>query len=183
MLASVGDEDIRREVLSTENILSRWSFEIIFFVERREIGKHATENSRNVSALSSFQRQKKQSLNVGDKSQYVPWQRCKKLFYPFKETGTQNVKPFRYCFCCWRSQSEKVNAVQTYDDSSCFKQQNTQVMSLHANKRILLNKIFLDKKNLRLAKTLDHPRASTKISQYGTNKYVMVSALADTGAQ
>ena len=32
---------------------------------------------------------------------------------------------------------------------------------------------------LRRAKTLDHPRASIKI----TNKLVMVSALADTGAQ
>ena len=32
---------------------------------------------------------------------------------------------------------------------------------------------------LRRAKTLDHPRASIKI----TNKLVIVSALADTGAQ
>ena len=53
----------------------------------------------------------------------------------------------------------KVNAVQTHDDSSCFMQQNTQVMSLHANKRIMLNNIIFNKRILRRAKTWDHPRA------------------------
>ena len=114
MLASVGDDNIKREVFSTEDILSRSSFDIISFIESKEMGRHATENSRTVSAVSSFQRQKKQYVNVGDKSQYVPCQRCKKLFYPFKEKGTRNVKPFRYCLSCFRSQSKKVNAVQTH---------------------------------------------------------------------
>ena len=54
-----GDEDIRREVLSTEDILSRSSFEIIYFIESKEIGRHATENSRNVSVVSSFVRTEK----------------------------------------------------------------------------------------------------------------------------
>ena len=54
MLAGVGDEDIRREVLSTEEILSRSSFEIISFIESKEMGRHATENSRNVSVVSLF---------------------------------------------------------------------------------------------------------------------------------
>ena len=54
MIAGVGDEDIRREVLSTEVILSRSSFEIISFIESKEMGRHAAENSRNVSAVSSF---------------------------------------------------------------------------------------------------------------------------------
>ena len=40
---------------------------------------------------------KKQSFNVGDKSDYVPYQSCKKLFYPFEEKATRNVKHFRYC--------------------------------------------------------------------------------------
>ena len=93
------------------------------------MGIQPTENFLNVSAVSSFKRLKKQSFNLGDKSQYVP---CKKLFNTFKGKGTKNVKPFRYCLPCWRSQSKKVNAVQTSDDSFCFMQQNTQVMSLHA---------------------------------------------------
>ena len=100
MLSGVGDDDIRREVLSTENILSRSSFDIISFIESKEMGRHATENSRTVSAVSSFQRQKKQCFNVGNKSQYVPCQRCRKLFYPFKENRIQNVKPFRHCLSC-----------------------------------------------------------------------------------
>ena len=51
-------------------------------------------------------------------------------------------------------------------------------MSFHANKRIIF-----DRKKLRKAKTLDHPRASIKITKYGTNKFIVVSALADTSAQ
>ena len=62
-------------------------------------------------------------------------------------------------------------------------QQNTQVMSLHTNKQVMLNNIIFDKRNLCRAKTFDHPRASIKITIYGTNKFVMVSASANTGAQ
>ena len=80
MLAGVGDDDIRREVLSTEDILSRSSFDIISFIESKEMGRHATENSRTISAVSSFQRQKKGRFNMEDKSQRVPCQNCKKLF-------------------------------------------------------------------------------------------------------
>ena len=54
MLADVGDEGIRKEVLSTKDILTRSPFEIISNVERKKMGKHATENSQNVSAVSSF---------------------------------------------------------------------------------------------------------------------------------
>ena len=55
-------------------------------------------------------------------------------------------------------------------------QQNTQVMPLHANKRIMLNNIIFNKRNSRRAKTLDHLGVSIKIIKYGTNKLVMVSA-------
>ena len=44
MLADVGDNDIRREVLSTENMLSRSSYEIISLIERKEMCCHTTEN-------------------------------------------------------------------------------------------------------------------------------------------
>ena len=47
----------------------------------------------------------------------------------------------------------------------------------------MLNKIIFDKRNLRRAKTLVHPRASIKTTTYGTNNFVLVSALADTSAQ
>ena len=121
MLAGVGDDDIRREVLSTEDILSRSSFDIISFIESKEMGRHATENSRTISAVSSFQRQKKGRFNMEDKSQRVPCQNCKRLFYPFNEKGNRNKKPFRYCLSCWR-QSKKVNAVQIKADHSDFMQ-------------------------------------------------------------
>ena len=76
-----------------------------------------------------------------------------------------------------------INAVQTFDDCSCFMQQKIQVMSLHVNKRIMLNNFVFNQRNQRRAKTQDHPRASIKIFKYVTNKFVIVSALANTGAQ
>ena len=56
MLAGVGDEDIKREVLSTEEILFKSSFEIIFFIGSKEIDRQATENFQIVSLVFSFQR-------------------------------------------------------------------------------------------------------------------------------
>ena len=32
-------------------------------------------------------------------------------------------------------------------------------------------------------KSFDHPRASIKLNKYGINKFIVVRALADTGAQ
>ena len=46
----------------------------------------------------------------------------------------------------------------------------------------MLQNIIFDNRNLCRAKKFDRPRASIKITKYGTNKSVMVSALADTGA-
>ena len=77
------DGDIRREVFSTEDMLSRSTFDIIFFIESKEMGRHATENTQTISAVTSFQCQKKGHFNIGDKSQHVPYQRCNKLYYPF----------------------------------------------------------------------------------------------------
>ena len=63
-------------------------------------------------------------------------------------------------------------------------QKDSQIMSLHASKRIMLNNTIFSKNSLRKAKaTTDHPRASVKIARHGTNKFAWVSALADTGAQ
>ena len=56
-------------------------------------------------------------------------------------------------------------------------------MSLHANERKKLNNNSFDKRNLRRAMKLDQRLKSIKISLYGSNKFVMVSALADTSAQ
>ena len=88
------------EVVSTEDILPRSSFEIFFFIGIKEVGRHGTENSWNVSAVSSFQQQKNKFFNVEDKSKDGPCQGCEKLFSPFKRKRTQNVKSFRYCLSC-----------------------------------------------------------------------------------
>jgi len=83
VIAGMGEEDITSEVFSSENILSRSSYQLICLIESKEMGRHATENSRTVSKVSSFQHQKKGRSNVEDKSRYVRCQGCNKLFYPF----------------------------------------------------------------------------------------------------
>ena len=60
--AGVGDEDTRRKVLSTEDILSRSSFEKIFFIESKEMGRHATEGSRNDQQYLCFNDRKSNLL-------------------------------------------------------------------------------------------------------------------------
>ena len=182
MLAGVGDDDIRREVLCTEDILSRSSFEIVSLIESKEMGRHATENSRTVSAVSSFQRQRKSCSKVEDISLHVLCQSCKKLFYPFNWKGAKNKKLYKYCLSCWCNRSVKVNAIQNQHDDCDLLQQDTQ--TFFANKSITLNNVIFNKNTLRKAKeTANHPRASVKITQLGTCKSVWVSGLADTGTQ
>ena len=93
----------------------------------------------NQQSLLFIQRQKKERINIGDKSQHAPCQRCNKLFCLLNEKGTRNKTTFRYCLSCWRSQSKMISDVQTQDDHSGFMQQDTQIMSLHADKGIMLN--------------------------------------------
>ena len=58
MLAGVGDDDIRRKLLSTEDTLSRASYEIIVLIKSKEMNHHATESPRAAeSEISSFQSQ------------------------------------------------------------------------------------------------------------------------------
>ena len=59
----------------------------------------------------------------------------------------------------------------------------TQIMSLQADERIISISVIFNKKKLHKSKSLDHPFASVKITKYGSNKLIKVSALADTGAQ
>ena len=53
--------------------------------------------------------------------------------------------------------AKEVNAVQTQHDSSCYMQQDTHIMSLHANKRSMLNKVIFYRKKFHKARTFEHP--------------------------
>ncbi len=61
-------------------------------------------------------------------------------------------------------------------------QQDTQIMSLNADKRVMLNNIIFDRKKLRKAETFDYSHTSSRITNYGTNKSIVVKPLGDTGA-
>ena len=72
MLAGVG-WTVKLGEKSFEDMLSRSTFDTISFIESKEMGRHATENTYTIYAVSSFQRQKKGHFNTGDKSQHVPY--------------------------------------------------------------------------------------------------------------
>ena len=60
------------------------------------------------------------------------------------------------------------------DGSTYIMQQDTQIMSLHADERIKLNNVIFYKKKLHKAKSLNYPCASVKITKYGTNKCLII---------
>ena len=51
VLAIIGDNDIRREILSIEDILSRSSFDITSFIESKEMGRNARELTYCISDI------------------------------------------------------------------------------------------------------------------------------------
>ena len=69
MVCGVGDEKIRREVLSIEDILRRSSFEIVFF---NEINNGQTCNKELSQFISGIfvSTTKKAIFNIGNKSQF-----------------------------------------------------------------------------------------------------------------
>ena len=159
MLAGIADDDIRREALGTEDILSKSVNNIISFVENKEMGRKATESS-SVAAVSSFKRQKKGAQGqIDDRSAQVSCESCKKLFFPFRnKKGGRNSKPFKYCLTCWRNKrSNAVQSLESTNDADLV-QQDLQVSSLHVstNNIMLTSKIF-DKKSLRKAKIAGLP--------------------------
>ena len=195
MLAGISDNDIRRETLSTENILSRSVNQIITFVESKEMGRNAIDDSSSISAISAFQRNKKgKTDNTVDRSRQMACPSCSKNFNVFRKgKNGWNAKPFKVCFECYRNKtntSNSVNAsnssVQTFEVSkeAALIQQEYQVSTVGVADAIGLDKEIFSKKGIQKAKVIrDHPRATFDLSMRGVNRLVTISGIADTGAQ
>ena len=189
MLAGISDADIRRETLSTEGILERTTNEIISFVEGKEMGRNATDESASVSAISSFRRLKKSNVDRPDqnKMKQVACPSCSKLYCPFRKMKNGwNSKPFKHCQNCWRDKKDgsAVQALSTKEaDASEVLQQDTQISSLTASDSIVLESMILSKSELRKCQVAHHPKANFVLTMNGKNRSVNVEGIADTGAQ
>ena len=190
MLAGISDNDIRRETLSTENILSKSVNEIISFVEGKEMGRNAIDESASVSAISAFQRNKKgrdgTTSTTTDKSKQIACPSCSTIFNVFRKgKNGWNIRPFKICFDCYRNKAKPSNSVQTLEVSNeeALLQQDHQVSQICSHDKILLDKEIFSKNGLRKAKVADHPRAKFNLSMKGVDRSVCISGVADTGAQ
>ena len=105
------------------------------------MGRHATENFRMYQRY--FRLNNRKSISLGDKSQYVPCRCYKKLFYPFNVKETYNVK--------------SVYLVGTTNRRR-LKLFKPMMVEIYAYKKLMINNIIFDNKNLKVANTFDHPR-------------------------
>ena len=188
MLVGINDLDIRRDVLSTEDILSKSTSEIVSLVEVKEMGRNATDESASISAVSSFRRLKKSNTesNVPDRSKQILCPSCSKLFSLYrKRRNGWNAKPFKMCLDCWRAKSNSSTNVQSLDaNSNEIIQQEAQVSAFDTSDDIVLNSMILIKGELRESRIVKaHPRANFRLTMKKTNRSVSVDGIADTGAQ
>ena len=109
LLNGINDQDIRREVLGTRNILDMTVNNVIALVENKEIARNALPSSV-LSAMSSFKRQAtapgspgSDLPNVIERSRKSNCLLCKKIFNVYNEGPKGwNTKPHKYCTTCFR---------------------------------------------------------------------------------
>ncbi|MEL6802942.1 MAG: hypothetical protein AAFO91_04065, partial [Bacteroidota bacterium] len=176
LLAGIADIDIRREALSCEDLQAKSINELISFVERREMSRHAT-TSNSVSAISSFKRSKQHSTpQTPDYTQQTrACPKCGRKFKPFKRGKYGiNKKPFAECFECWRGARGTRN---------CSQLQVTEVIndvtSQEVTPVVLSHDIFANGQ----CTNSKHPKISLMVRHLRNDKATNVVCIADSGAQ
>ena len=104
LVAGIFDLDIRREVLSTDNILRKPTNDIISLVEAKETARNALPStSAAVSQFKRNQRKSREKPPTPGKTQTVPCPGCGKAYALFTEGSTGwNSKAHLQCIDCFR---------------------------------------------------------------------------------
>ena len=110
LLNGIPDQDIRREVLGTPNILTTPVNDVIALVESKEMARNALP-SPTLSAVSSFRRQQNPptgapaaSPSHTDQAKQAPCPDCRNPFNTFtKGARGWNTKPHQVCINCYRA--------------------------------------------------------------------------------
>jgi hypothetical protein len=205
LLGGINDPDIRREVLGTANILRTPVNDVIGIIENKEMARNALPSS-NLSAISSFTRQKNETPVRRNTENAPPVDRnkrsscpdCKKMFNVFTEGPRgYNSRAHQYCIDCYRirrrnrrqqHQGSSVNAATTAETN--VSQIATFCVS-EKQKGISWSNNIDGQGKWKETRPLDHPRVPIIVTiaptKKGDNKITdnkaHVSAIADTGAQ
>ena len=114
LLNGIPDQDIRREVLGTPNILTTPVNDVIALVESKEMARNALP-SPTLSAVSSFRRQQNPptgapaaSPSHTDQAKQAPCPDCRNPFNTFtKGARGWNTKPHQVCINCYRARRRR----------------------------------------------------------------------------
>ncbi len=180
LLAGISDVDIRREALNFEELQQKPVNDLISFVERREMSRHAT-SEKTVAALSTVRRQKNRSSTPGQQQQQNviaqtrPCPRCRKQFKPFKRgrNGAVNRKAFAVCYDCWDKSRRERNCAGLQeavgDEDEGATEEALEVQS------------FILSHDVRSVRS--HPRVDITLTHATTGRSVPVNCIVDSGAQ
>ena len=178
LLAGISDLEIRREALNFEELQQKSINELISFVERREMSRHAT-SEKTLSALSTFKKQKNRPSTSGQQSQQQNSQtrlcpQCKVKFKPFKRGrhGAFNKKAYTVCYDCWEKNKRKRNCAALEETDNDDNESTTEALEVRS---------FILSHNARNVSS--HPRVDITVTHMATNRSVPVNCIVDSGAQ
>ena len=207
LIAGISDLDIRREILGTESILERSVNVVITSVESKEMARNSLPSS--TAAVSSFKREITAKLTQpppSSREQTSKCPECRQTYALFSEGARGwNIKPHRLCISCYRARRGRrtngtPNKTLTSEVSTIFGQVSTVSTKSSCsvpqplNIRTKLTHHIFTSGAWRKARLLSHPEIKLTMSvtqpdynAFGrrcpTVKPIMITAMADTGAQ
>ena len=191
MLAGISDIDIQREILGIQEIQKKSGNDIISLVESREMGRHAISSNQSVAGMSAFKQQNRSKPRQDhERNQQTRCPGCNKMFNPFRKHPRYgwNAKPYKKCLTCWKAKPKQQNLVEKCagDEDEVLEQSsfsNLQISSLEKSTPYVVDKLIMNKREVRRAKVADHPKLSFTIQHVKSGRSASVIGVADSGAQ
>ena len=120
LLNGITDDEIRREILGSADLLIRAVNEIVALVESKEMARNAVPPTE-VTSVSAVQRLHdadhrarpnaapcRESHNLPDRSKQSRCPLCQRLFQLYKKGARGwNTKPYTLCIECYRTQKRR----------------------------------------------------------------------------
>lgn len=211
LLNGIADNDIRREALSTEEILKKSVTTVIAFVENRETARNANHPSSSMSSLSAYRRSQNpaptkvnpsqgsvhdrfrpSSPTALDRSKTANCPDCGKTFHLFnKKARGWNRRPHSRCADCWkksmpRSQTAEASSITHLDTDSIGQISGVSLAttSQRPNSTMTMDHHVFTKGEWRRAQVTKHPTVHLKLYlDNDTTTSADVVAITDSGAQ
>ena len=211
IIAGIYDEDIRRRLMSVNDLCKKSSNQIISLVEAEEMARNATSNSTVATTIGNTTTPKTPTPPITDlKKDKASCPQCSKAYFKYKKGRYGwNKKPHQVCTDCYRSnktikpqvkENDTSNAVLGGDvtsishfTDSCDVNKPVQQKACNIAPIQISHHIF-SKGEWKKARFADHPYANITMSvdqahykSFGVKppdvNEMVVNCIADTGAQ